>query len=66
MRSDNTTELKEKQKVIERLEKTLNNLKTELNKEKCINENLQKELNAKQASTVVVQGKMIPDNTVRY
>lgn len=43
----------------------MNNLKTELYKEKCTNENLQKDLNSKETSTMVVQEKML-DNSVRY
>lgn len=50
MRNDHTSELKDKQKTIERLEKKVKNLKTELQSEKSISENLQKELQAKETS----------------
>lgn len=56
-RNDHTSEIKGKQKIIERLEKTIKNLNTELDKEKCKNENLQKELNAKSALTEITPNK---------
>lgn len=49
MREQQNSTTKQKQQIIEKLEQTIKGLKMELSKEKCVNENLQKDINEKQA-----------------
>lgn len=65
IRDDHTLELKEKLKVIQRLEKTIDSLKTELAKEKNVNKNLEKELSAKEKSPDCFLKNTESNNSVR-